>query len=83
MQEDIIIRTERKNESRWLTIRVPERLGAHGKALVTDDHGEILRRFSLEVGNNAFDITPFHPGRIQVKIDTVYVTLLRRLTIEP
>jgi len=80
MMSEIRISTEKENFGDWLKIFIPystERI----TACIQNSHGEIIRHVKLNEGNNAIDISSIEDESVDVKIDTPYETILRKVNI--
>ena len=80
---EITITTEKENYGDWLKIYIPYPAKDKTTATVQNTHGEIIKHVKLNEGNNAIDISNIYEDIVDVKIDTPYEIVLRKINITP
>ena len=77
---EITITTEKENFGDWLKIHIPYPI-EKSTATLQNMHGETIRHVKLNEGNNAIDISNMKDKVVDVKIDTPYEIILRKINI--
>jgi len=81
MTKEIDIQIERQNHGDWIKINMPYRSTEETFALLQNEYGEIIRRVKLTEGNNSIDISNINSSFINLKIETPYETILKKLKL--
>ena len=81
MITEIFIQTEKQNHGHWLKIFIPYPTLEKTTASIQNSHGEIIKHVLLNEGNNAIDISNIKEDVVDVKIDTPYEIVLRKINI--
>ncbi len=81
MESNITITEEHSNKSNWLKIFIPKKVATTALAIIKKTDGDILRKITLDEGNNSIDITNINETTISVKVETPYETILKHLII--
>ena len=81
MMSQITIETEKQNHGDWLKIYIPYPTIEKATAFIQNSHGEIIKNVQLNEGNNAIDISNIADDIVDVKIDTAYEIILRKINI--
>lgn len=81
MTRDISIQIEKQNYGYWLTIYIPYTSDEEMKGILQNGHGEILKKVKLKQGNNSIDISNIKNTSINLKIETAYETILKKLNL--
>lgn len=79
--KQITIDTEKQNHGDWLKIFIPYPTLEKTVAYIQNCHGEIIKSVQLNEGNNAIDISHIDEDIIDVKIETPYEIILRKINI--
>lgn len=77
----ITIVTEKHNHGDWLKIYIPYPTLEKTTACILNRHGEVIKHLLLSEGNNAIDISNIAEDVVDVKIDTPYEIILRKINI--
>lgn len=80
---EITITTEKENYGDWLKIFIPYHTTEKITAYIQTLHGEIIRHVKLNVGNNAIDMSSIEEKVVDVKIDTPYEIISRKINLTP
>ena len=70
-----------QNHGDWLKIYIPYPITEKITASIQNSHGEIIKTLILNEGYNAIDISNIEENIIDVKIDTPYEIILRKINI--
>lgn len=81
MTRDISIQIEKQNYGYWLTIYIPYASDEDMKGILKNGNGEILKNVKLKQGNNSIDISNIKNTSINLKIETAYETILKKLNL--
>jgi hypothetical protein len=81
MTSEITIKTEKQNHGDWLKIYIPYPTKEKTTAYIQNSHGEIIKHVKLSEGNNAIDISNIEDDIVDVKVDTPYEIILRKIYI--
>ncbi len=81
MITEINIQTEKQNHGHWLKIFIPYPTNEKTTASIQNSHGEIIKHVKLNDGNNAIDISNIIEHIIDVKIETAFEIILRKINI--
>ena len=81
MITEIFIQTEKQNHGHWLKIFIPYPIVEKTTASIQNSHGEIIKHVLLNEGNNAIDISNIDEDIVDVKINTLYEIILRKINI--
>lgn len=81
MNSEITIITENQNHGGWLKIFIPYPTTEKTTACIQNSHGEIIRYVKLNEGNNAIDTSNIKEDIVDVKIETAYEIILRKINI--
>jgi hypothetical protein len=81
MTNEILITTELQNHGNWIRIFIPYSAKNKMMAILQNDHGEVLKAVSLAEGNNSIDISNIKNTSVNIKIETPYETILKKLNL--
>ena len=81
MTSQITIEIEKHNHGDWLKIYIPYPTAEKTTASIQNSHGEIIKYLMLNEGNNAIDISNIEEHNVDVKIDTPFEIILRKINI--
>ncbi len=81
MMSEITIATEQGNHANWLKIFIPYSTSETTNACIQNLHGEIIKQVKLFEGNNAIDMSCIEEDTVDVKINTAFETILRKINI--
>lgn len=79
MNNIVRIEQEENNRSRWIKVFVPDAAATGSNASILDKQGAVLKRLSLNAGYNAIDISQIIEEPINIKIETLYETILKEV----
>ena len=81
MIKEISIQVEKQNHGNWLNIYIPYKTDEAMDGTLQNEHGKTLKKVKLKQGNNAIDISNIKSKSINLKIETVYETILKKLNL--
>jgi len=81
MTKEISIEVEKQNQGDWLNIYIPYKTDEAMACILLNDHGETLKKVKLKPGNNSIDISNINNTTINLKIETAYETILKKLNL--
>jgi hypothetical protein len=81
MTKEISITIELQNHGNWVKIFIPYSAPTKMMAILQNDYGEILKSVSLAEGNNSIDISNIKNSFVNIKIETPYETILKKLKL--
>ena len=81
MTKEIDIQIERENHGDWIRICMPHQSRGNMLAIFQNDQGEIIKRVKLAAGSNAIDISHISNPSINLKIETPYQTICKKLIL--
>ena len=77
----ITILREKQNHGDWLKIFIPYAASDKTTAYIQNSHGEIIKHVYLNEGNNAIDISNIEEEMVDVKIETPYEIILKKIKL--
>ncbi len=77
----ITILIEKHNHGDWLKIFIPYPTAEKTSATIQNSHGEIIKHVKLNEGHNAIDISNVADDEVDVKIETPFEIILRKINI--
>ncbi len=81
MTKEIHIQVERQNRGEWINIYIPYPSDENMFGSLQNEEGEIVRRVKLKEGNNSIDISNIKTASINLKVETAYQTILKKLKL--
>ncbi|MEO6539758.1 MAG: hypothetical protein ABIN74_02160 [Ferruginibacter sp.] len=81
MAKDIHIQIERQNQGDWINIYIPYPSDEKMFGSLQNEQGEIVKKVTLKQGNNSIDISSIKSTSINLKIETAYQTILKKLKL--
>lgn len=81
MTNEISISIELQNHGNWVKVFIPYSAKTKMMAILQNDYGEILKAVSLAEGNNSIDISNIKNASVNIKIETPYETILKKLNL--
>ncbi|MEO6254671.1 MAG: hypothetical protein ABIO79_15270 [Ferruginibacter sp.] len=81
MTKDINIEIERQNHGDWINIYIPYPSDEKMFGSLQNEHGEIVKKVTLKQGNNSIDISSIKSTSINLKVETAYQTILKKLKL--
>jgi hypothetical protein len=81
MTKEIGIQVERQNHGDWIKVHLPYHSDSGSFAVLQNEHGEILKRVKLEEGSNSIDISYIKGDFINIKVETPWETILKKIKI--
>jgi hypothetical protein len=79
--DEISIQLEIQNHGEWIKIFIPYDSIEKMTARMQNDNGEVLKIVKLVQGNNAIDISNIKSKSINLKIETPFETISKRIVI--
>ena len=79
----ITILREKQNHGDWLKIFIPYAASDKILAYIQNSRGEIIKHVNLNEGNNAIDISNIEEDIVDVKVDTPYEIILKKIKLNP
>ncbi|MCY7292087.1 MAG: hypothetical protein LH615_07885 [Ferruginibacter sp.] len=77
----ITIETEKHNHGGWLKIYIPYHTTEKTIAIIQNTHGEVIKLIKLNEGTNSIDISNIFEEVVDVKIETAYEIILRKINL--
>jgi hypothetical protein len=81
MNQEITIKAEFVNKGRWIKVNIPVAQPVTASAVLSADSGEVLKKVTLQEGNNAIDISGISGNSINVKVETFNQTILKNIKL--
>jgi len=81
MTKDIDIQLERQNHGDWINIYIPYPSDEKMFGSLQNEQGEIIKKVKLKEGNNSIDISNIKTASINLKVETAYQTILKKLKL--
>jgi len=83
MTSQITIEAEKHNHGAWLKIYIPYPASDKTIAIIQNTHGEVIKYVNLNEGTNSIDISNIFEEVVDVKIETAYEIILRKINLTP
>lgn len=81
MTKEIDIQIERQNHGDWLNIYIPYPSDEKMFGILQNEEGEIVKKVKLKQGNNSIDISNIKIPFINLKVETAYQIILKKLKL--
>jgi hypothetical protein len=81
MESKVLIEQEVQFRSRWIKVYVPPYSEQRCTASLLDKTGAELRRFFLNAGHNAIDVTDLKENPVHIKVETPFETVLKEINL--
>ncbi len=81
MSSAIRIQVEIQNHGYWLNVYITYQTDEEMVAKLQNENGEILKKVTLKEGNNSIDISNIKNKIVNLKIETPYETILKKLNL--
>lgn len=78
MNKAVTIENEISLKGNWLKVYMPH---PNGKASILDKDGSVIKKVSLNEGQNAIDISNINNQKINIKIETAFETILKEVKL--
>ncbi len=81
MTKEIHIQIERESHGDWINVYIPYSCDEKTFGVLENEHGEIVKKVKLKEGNNSIDISNIKNTFINLKVETAYQTILKKLNL--
>ena len=82
LKKAISIQTEHRNHGDWIKIFIPWHSDEMMQATLQNDAGDTIKTVQIFEGNNAIDISNIKTSCINIKIETAFETVLKKLQLD-
>lgn len=82
MPVEISIEIERQNHGDWLNVYIPYQSDEAMACILQNEYGEVIKKVKLKAGSNSIDISSIKNTTINLKIETAYETILKKLNLD-